>query len=801
VDTQSRDDPISPSYPERGPFRSLAAAACVFALLSAVYMVTYSGTPISTDELGLLASLESLVKRGDFSMHQIEWYGYSVGTFEPAPILLAAPLYWLGLWLPGVGAVQIVYLFNVIVTAATGALVFLYVLRLGYRWSTAVTLALLFGLATTTWAYSKFFFREPLAALALLTTAYLMLNMAYGGEPKGSGRGQVSATLLAAAAFGLAVTAKVTNIAALPAFLIVGTVFLVDGARTSLSASQRLRVGSCGVLAVCGVLALLAALNSALIGSPSLGTRLNWGSVTSLFVLTTEMRDALVQMVLSPGKGLLPHSPILVLGLVAIPMLWRQRRWAEVLLPVLLLLGFLRAYSIVWWVWWGGRTWGPRYFVPLLPFLVILLAPVVEAAISRRALVLRAALLLLTVASLIVQIGGVAVNVELFASSLSAVREDAAWTLAITDPQYSEILGHLRLLRPENLDFAWVRFWDSQLSMDWAVPVLCLAGICLAVLSLLQVCRRNLSAKALSVISVATLLVPAVLAAFALPRYYDDPHYRREKEWQSVLATLQQQEQPGDVLILNVPTHAEYFLNYSHAWLPWYGLEKETWPVKHEAILDALLHGYHRIWLATEFFPEADQYRGVERWLVEHAYKVADTQFGYPARLMLFLAPSQPPPAPDKLAPVASFGDAMAIDLLGARYPTEPVHAGQPVPVTIYWQARRPLNADYTVTLQLWDSEGKLRRQMDRQPVDGFRPTSTWRPWEVIADNFGLVLPSDLPAGTYRLVVGMYRWPALTRLPVSAPDDLTLPEAGFLLIGQIGVDVSVTPPLPYPILR
>ena len=52
-------------------------------------------------------------------------------------MILAAPLYLLAQIVPGIGLVQTVYLFNVLVGAAAGCVLFLYALALGYRERTA----------------------------------------------------------------------------------------------------------------------------------------------------------------------------------------------------------------------------------------------------------------------------------------------------------------------------------------------------------------------------------------------------------------------------------------------------------------------------------------------------------------------------------------------------------------------------------------------------------------------------------------------------------------------------------------
>ena len=46
--------------------------------------------------------------------------------------------------------------------------------------------------------------------------------------------------------------------------------------------------------------------------------------------------------------------------------------------------------------------------------------------------------------------------------------------------------------------------------------------------------------------------------------------------------------------------------------------------------------------------------------------------------------------------------------------------------------------------------------QRDAEPADNLRPTTTWEPGEQIEDNYGIVVPPDLPAGNYTLEIGMY---------------------------------------------
>lgn len=99
----------------------------LFVLSALVYLLLFSGLPISTDEVSLFSGAQSLSQRGPLSATPLYWNengtvlfgvpGHAYPTFEPTQMIAAAPLHWLGRHLPGVGLVPVVWLFNVLVTA------------------------------------------------------------------------------------------------------------------------------------------------------------------------------------------------------------------------------------------------------------------------------------------------------------------------------------------------------------------------------------------------------------------------------------------------------------------------------------------------------------------------------------------------------------------------------------------------------------------------------------------------------------------------------------------------------------
>jgi hypothetical protein len=105
-----------------------------------------------------------------------------------------------------------------------------------------------------------------------------------------------------------------------------------------------------------------------------------------------------------------------------------------------------------------------------------------------------------------------------------------------------------------------------------------------------------------------------------------------------------------------------------------------------------------------------------------------------------------------------------SIVLLGYVPSTNDIRAGDALLLTFFWQSLVKPSRDYTVFVHLLDTDGKLRAQLDVQPRGGTYPTSLWDAGEILRDDYSLNLPADLAPGLYRLEIGLYEYPSLTRL-------------------------------------
>jgi hypothetical protein len=86
-----------------------------------------------------------------------------------------------------------------------------------------------------------------------------------------------------------------------------------------------------------------------------------------------------------------------------------------------------------------------------------------------------------------------------------------------------------------------------------------------------------------------------------------------------------------------------------------------------------------------------------------------------------------------------------------------PARPGAALPITLTWNSLEPVPRSWTVFVHLVDSAGRIVAQSNSRPRSGALPFTRWTPGDWVADQHILDLPPDLPPGTYRLIVGLYR--------------------------------------------
>jgi hypothetical protein len=176
--------------------RGLGAA--LFCLLLGAYLLVYTPRVDSIDGQAILAVSASLARTGTFQIGQIgaqdsllpqqmarmgafglDGQYYSKKGLTPSLFLL--PFVWLA-DLTQTDLRATAMLFNPLVTALTGVLLYGLVSQLGYAARTAFLTALLYGLATFALVYAKTLYAEPLAALLLTLAVKTLLQRGRAAE-------------------------------------------------------------------------------------------------------------------------------------------------------------------------------------------------------------------------------------------------------------------------------------------------------------------------------------------------------------------------------------------------------------------------------------------------------------------------------------------------------------------------------------------------------------------------------------------------------------------------------------------
>lgn len=372
--------------------------------LTLLYAVSTGGHVYSPDALTMARTSESLVDRGELAVPDPgyppgfltegregrRYAKYGLGMpLAGAPFLVlgrgvgavvgpdvAAPLF-TGprfLWYAPEDPRDAWSFFGISLTAAplvAGAvsLLFLLARAAGYGRPGSLAIAAVAGLASPLPVYAKTFFSEPLALVGITGAAWALTRwdgVRGRGHGEGGRRRDGSGWAIAAGGFAsVAVLAKVAHLVLVP--LLAGIVAWREWRRDP---AARAPVGQTLVLlsGLVPVGIFLAAANQARFGS-ILAT--GYGGEAGRF--TTPLAEGLRGLLVSPGRGLLVYFPLALVALFAWPRLLRRAP-----VPALLAAGgtlvFLALYA-PWHGWDGGWTWGPRFFVPLVPLLVLSSAP------------------------------------------------------------------------------------------------------------------------------------------------------------------------------------------------------------------------------------------------------------------------------------------------------------------------------------------------------------------------------------------------------------------------------------------
>ncbi len=423
-----------------------AVSGVIVLLLSIYLLVTGGQTFISDGELMLLtaariADYQTLTlpaSAAAFPQVVEGQGGFLFSRYGIGQPLAAAVLYLFGTYVIGMAVLQdtepfiigrfFALLLPAIVTAVTAGVLCAWSARLYQSVRMGVVLALLYGLGTLAWPYSRFFFSEPLFTCCLVVAAFAT----YRGWP-----------LVGGLALGYALATRIGGVFLVPVLLVYAWLL-----------RQRLRNLLWLLVGLVPGLLLIVANNWIRFRSLSEQGYADEGFTGNLF-------EGLIGLLFSPGKSVLLYVPLLLaLPFALLPFARRFR--AEAVL-VGLLTAVLLVQSSLWWIWWGGWGWGPRFLVPLMPFLVLPLGVLLAARFWRWMI----GLVLLPL-SIMVNVLGILVDFNGYLSTITQ-GDMAREQIYLWQPAYSPVLAHIRRL--DLSDVPIVSFQLSRSDIGFSEPV------------------------------------------------------------------------------------------------------------------------------------------------------------------------------------------------------------------------------------------------------------------------------------------------------------------------------------------
>jgi hypothetical protein len=263
-------------------------------------------------------------------------------------------------------------------------------------------------------------------------------------------------------------------------------------------------------------------------------------------------------------------------------------------------------------------------------------------------------------------------------------------------------------------------------------------------------------ASCISLLLVGSILIPA---SDGLLRQYFDPSLARD-DYRGVVETIEQSAEANDAVVLAAPNQVEVFDFYYHGSLPVVPLPAQR-PIDANDTrqrLEALKADHDRVWLVSWAMNEADPHSVIDSWLAQNGFEASHQWFGGVQLELITLGNEQAP-----LESVnATFDNG--VTLVGYRLNTRQPARGEALQISLIWQANQTQAERWTVFTHLLNRAPKVVAQRDAEPGGGLRPTTSFAPGEQVQDNYGIVVPDDLPAGTYTLEVGMYQGDHRARL-------------------------------------
>jgi hypothetical protein len=307
-----------------------------------------------------------------WTVDDFSYRGQNYSALAPGTPILALPFMAAAFALEGgFTAYGPALLFSETFVAIAGAVAAYLVYKIGalyFRRSTSIFLGLAFAFSTICWPFATYFFQSDVSAMFVLCAAYFALK---AGRAGGSA---ATAAMISGLAIGISFAVDYVNLVIVPMLLAFLIIKKWESKRSMVKAAAALVLG-----ALPGV-ALVGAYNFAIFGNPLMSTEQAYLGTTLLGEFSTPLPYGLALNLVSLSRGIFAFAPFAVLGVLGYWDAIKSRGpRGEFLLMLAIFLGILLPYS-AWYDPVGGISFGPRFLVAGIPFLLIPAGFIIEQA-------------------------------------------------------------------------------------------------------------------------------------------------------------------------------------------------------------------------------------------------------------------------------------------------------------------------------------------------------------------------------------------------------------------------------------
>ncbi len=277
--------------------------------------------------------------------------------------------------------------------------------------------------------------------------------------------------------------------------------------------------------------------------------------------------------------------------------------------------------------------------------------------------------------------------------------------------------------------------------------------------------------------TVALAAVGAVLLTMlaGLPTFYHHSDFQRD-DMRGLVADMESELRAGDAVIFSAPGLVDLLSYYYRSEIPAYALPSTRDDAQIRAETLDIIAAHDRLHVILYGAREQDPRQVVEDTLNRQAFEISDQWVGD----LRYLRYASSAALGETIAAGWLFGGEIVLESYATN--ADSVIAGGLLLARLDWRTRQAIDKRYAVALQLLDAAGVLVAQRDSEPVGGAEPTIGWQTGAQLVDQHALQIPSDLPAGDYRLILSLYdAADPFARLPVEDSDHIELSE---ISVGQ-----------------